>query len=989
MKEKLIRLEKGGGVKGLSLVIAYFFFSTTIAFASNTQSALVTANFKNSDCTLKSFFKQIEEETDFRVVYSASKIPLNAKIKANDGQLDELLSETLKPLGITYSIKKNVIVVQPSQLSQQLMKEKGNLTGTVIDNKGKPLSFATVVIKEFNNLGTVTDNNGNFKMSQIPEGNYTLIVSFLGYETQNLEISIKAKQVTRVKITLSETQSQIDEAVVYGNITRGQAMALNQQKNSYSIKNVVSSEQFTRFPDRNAAEVVSRIPSVSVDYDQGEGQNVQIRGLSPQYNSLTINGQRIPAPDPDDGSRGVGLDLLNQNLLESIEVIKAITPDLDGDAIGGTINFKMKEAPDSNTFVLEAGSGYNLQHSNFEKYGKDVMSFSGFWGNRFMDKKLGILAGGSYYKTNRGSILREYNFTDDDDIYDNEIFAQHTNDYDVKRQRYGLLMNMDYKFNDFNKLYINVSSNIYLDDEIRRSVEYNIDGGEETRETRNRREDQRLNNIVFGGENKVKNIDLDYMFSWIKAVEYMPDRTYWRFARDLDFSQYTNEEVRNFGAATELPGDPLELNRLRWNDNTKKDQDVSGLVNVTVPFNVMGPKSYFKTGAKYLVKSISYNPFREDLKKFADPLTIQGGEFGQVDIRITDIDTADLDATTHSVDKGYAESSYEASEIVFAGYGMFIFNLGTKVSILTGARVEQTTNKYKSLYLSEENLNNNEVETSYPNVLPSLHFTYKPMDKMNIRLAYSTGLSRPNYISLVPLELEGDESNNIVAITKGNPDLKPTTSKNIDFMFERYTNYLGFFSAGLFYKKLSDIITSYTYMEDAGNGITWEVTTPENREEATIMGFEVAFNQRLHFIQIPIIKDLSVYGNYTYTDSEYEVDGRKLPLSSSPRNVFNLALMYDNDKTGWSFVISNVYRDALFISEGDNEYLDHYFDSEYRLDISIGKRLCKNLSLLLQLNNLTDQEEHEVIGNPQKDYSRLVQWEKYNSSGMLTLHYNF
>ena len=99
--------------------------------------------------------------------------------------------------------------------------------------------------------------------------------------------------------------------------------------------------------------------------------------------------------------------------------------------------------------------------------------------------------------------------------------------------------------------------------------------------------------------------------------------------------------------------------------------------------------------------------------------------------------------------------------------------------------------------------------------------------------------------------------------------------------------------------------------------------------------------------------------------------------------------MYDNAKNGWSFVISNIYRDPLLQAEGDNKYLDEYYDSEYRLDISIGKKIGKNLTLLLQLNNLTDQEEHEVLGDPKKDYSRQLQWEKYNSSGILTMRYNF
>ena len=965
-------------------------FTSFFAFAGKGQNN-AQISLKTNKGTLNNIIKEIESETDYKFIYSASKIPLDLEVDLprTSDQLYRILDQALKPLGISYQIKGKSIVLIPSELSEQLLKEKGAVTGIIKDTNGNPMAYSSVVIKELNR-GTAADNNGTFKLPEVPQGKYTLVVSFLGYKTETREITVNGNKTTTVQLTLTETQSELAETIVYGNMTRGQASALTQQKNSDNIKNVVSSEQFTKFPDRNAAEVVARIPSVSVDYDQGEGQNVQIRGLSPEYNSLTINGQRIPAPDPDDGSRGVGLDLLNQNLIESIEVVKAITPDIDGDAIGGSVNFKLKEASDSTNLTLELGEGYNLQHSEFEEYGKDIMNISVFAETRFFDKKLGILVGGSYYKTNRGSLLAEYDYDDEDGVYDDVIYAQHTNDYDVKRQRFGFIVNADYKFNAFNKLYINANSNRYLDDEIRRSVEYSIDEGSEMRETRNRREDQRLNNFSLGGENRINKVQIDYLASYIKAKEYMPDRTYWRYARDFDYNQFTNEEIKAFSANTKLPGnDLLKLNRLRCDNNTKKDGDISGLVNVNIPFNIKTVNSAFKFGAKYLKKHIKYTPNRTDYKKFANPLTIGGGEFGQVDVRYTDINIEDFKPGTTTDVESVREDSYKASENVMAGYGMFTFNFGPKFVLLGGARIEHTQNKYRSLYAASDNLDTDKVTSDYTNILPSVHVTYKPTDKINLRLAYSTGLSRPSYLSLVPVELETEVSDNLIEISKGNPDLKPTTSNNFDFMFERYTNHLGLLSSGAFYKRLSDVISSYTHRETDSQGVTEEITMPQNRDHASVMGFEVAFNQRLRFINAAILKDLTVYGNYTFTHSKYEVDGRNLPLGSSPKNVFNLALMYDNNKSGWSFVVSNVFRDAILTAEGDTKYQDEYYGKEYHLDVSIGKKISKSFNVLLQINNLTDQNEKEYLGDPSKSYSRKLQWEKYNASGMFTLQCNF
>jgi len=989
MKKISIRTNHCQTFRRLMMAFLLFCVNLTGIYA---EKRPVTITLEAAGTTLKEVIEQIEEETDYRFIYSSGKIPLEARVSVDSKSQDlkQTLENVLLPLGIPYRIKENTIILKPSvQMQQPQKKGKGSVRGDVRDSNGNPLSYAAIVIRELNSMGTMADNDGKFYIPNISEGNYTLVISFLGYKTAEKKISVQENQTTTASITLTEEQSQLDEVAVYGTITRGQAKAMTQQKNSSNIKNVVSSDQIDRFPDHNAAEAVARIPSVSIDYDQGEGQNVQIRGIPPKYNSLTVNGQRIPAPDPDDnGSRGVGLDMLNQDLIESIEVTKAITPDMDGDAIGGSVNFKLKEAPDSTVVIVEAGGGINAQHSEFETYGKDIMNFSGFFGNRFLNKKLGILLGGSYYRTNRGSLLREFEYTDDDEIYDEVISAQHSNDYDVKRQRYGILLNADYQFNDRNKLYLNLNRNVYLDDEIRRSVDYVISDSEETRETRNRREEQHLTDMMFGGDHKIGQIELDYQAAWIKSDEHMPERTYWRYARDMDYSQYSNDEVKDFGPNSVLNSDDLlVLNRLRWDHNTKKDKDISGKLNLKIPFYLFASQNFFQAGGKYLRKTVSYRPDRTTLSKFGNPLTIEGGKFGQEDKRISDVDPDLYEAGKTDPNDDYAENSYKANETVTASYGMFTLNFTPKIGLVTGARWEHTQNKYRSLYESEENLDQNEEKSSYDNVLPSAHLTYKPTKKINVRLAYSTGIARPDYNSLVPVEIAGDESGNRQPITRGNPDLKPTKSNNYDLMLERYGNYLGFLSVGVFHKRLSDIISSYTFYEDGDNGITNEVTMPINRDHARVTGVEAALNQRLYFIHAPVLKDLTFYANYTYTHTKYEVDGRELPLSSSPKNIFNLALMYDNAKNGWSFVISNVYRDAILTSEGDNKYLDQYYDSEYHLDVSVGKRIGDHFSLLLQLNNLTDQKEREVLGDPGESYARTLQWENYNWSGTLKLRY--
>lgn len=866
--------------------------------------------------------------------------------------------------------------------SNTLAQSKGKIVGKVIEEtSGTPLIGANVILLN-TSQGASADLQGNYTISGVQPGNYQISARFLGYEEEVLEVTVQANQVTIVDFALKESEKKLSGVTVYGQLTRGQAKALNEQKNSPNIKNVVSSEQFQLFPDRNAAETVARIPGVSISYDQGEGELVQIRGIGPQYNSLTVNGQRIPAPDPDLG-RAVGLDLLNQDLMENIVVTKALTPDIDGDAIGGNINFQMKQAPDKGIVTINAGAGYNDQHSYFEEYGKDIVDLSGVAGQRFFDKKLGVLVAAAYYKTNRGSLLKELEY---DDFMTGHIFAQHSNDYDVLRERTGVNLNTDYKFDQFNKIYLNANYNRYFDKEVRRKNEWVIDDNEETKETRNRVEDQYLNSIMLGGNHNFNGVKLDYTGSWIKAKEEMPARTYFRFQRDFDFSGYTNEDIKAFAPNTRFDqADILTLNRIRVDDNLKEDEDISGMFNVEIPYFLTGGKSTIKFGGKYTDKSAKYTARRLQLKNFPEEHTVGEAEFGFIDVVADPDDTGYLGA-----EKGeyvdHSDDNYDASEAVWAAYGMTTLNLTDKFAILAGVRYENTQNKYKTL--ATASVNHEQSDANYSNFLPSAHLTYRFNDRMNLRFAYSSGIARPDYVALVPYEFRDDDSREI---SRGNPGLKPTTSNNLDLMFERYTSYLGLFSAGIYYKKMTDIILNSTHTETLpyeGGSQVYEITMPINVDnDATIYGFEIALNQRLNFLNVPFLDYFSIYANYTYTKAEIEINGRDLPLGYSPQNIANFALMYDNPKIGLSFVISNNFRDDILQSVGDDKYTDSYFKQEYHLDLSVKQTITKNLSAFLQLNNLTDQQERQIYGKPSANYANLQQWAKFGRYGTLGLSF--
>ena len=260
------------------------------------------------------------------------------------------------------------------QISAQ---QNGGLSGRITDGvTGNALQGANVTI-EGTALSTETDRTGAFSLLRVPAGQQKVTVSYLGYETKTFDVEIKADgDLTALN---AELQTGIQESVtVNAPLLEGQARALNQQKEAVNITNVVSADQIGRFPDPNSAEAAQRIPGITIERDQGEGRYVQVRGTEARLNSMMINGERIPSPEGD--IRAVALDVIPADLLESIEVSKALTADMDADSIGGAVNLITKGAPERTRVSLTAGFGYNRIAENY------LQTFNGTFGRRFLIK---------------------------------------------------------------------------------------------------------------------------------------------------------------------------------------------------------------------------------------------------------------------------------------------------------------------------------------------------------------------------------------------------------------------------------------------------------------------------------------------------------------------------------------------------------------------------------------------------------------------------
>jgi TonB-dependent receptor len=278
----------------------------------------------------------------------------------------------------------------------------GKISGKVIDNVTKEEMIAANVVVVGTSLGVATDANGNFIIQSVPPGTYTIKTSYIGYKSdEKKEVRVVSGQTTTLNFELVAV-GLTTEGIVVTAQAQGQNQAINQQLASDRITNVVSSARIQELPDANAAESIARLPGISIQREGGEGDKIVIRGLQPKYNAIAIDGVRMASSDPND--RSTDMSMISSNMLEGIEVSKTVTPDQDADVLGGTVNFKLREAKNEQEGLgveLLAQGGYNgLSNApnKFNNY-KYVGSVEG----RFFDQKLGVFVQADLERRNLAS----------------------------------------------------------------------------------------------------------------------------------------------------------------------------------------------------------------------------------------------------------------------------------------------------------------------------------------------------------------------------------------------------------------------------------------------------------------------------------------------------------------------------------------------------------------------------------------------------------
>ncbi|MBO9562946.1 MAG: TonB-dependent receptor [Niastella sp.] len=877
---------------------------------------------------------------------------------------------------------------------------KGKITDAV--NK-EVLTGATITLSGANNT-TVTDVNGEFLLYAQP-GDRQLVVRYLGYRDTTIALNIKSHETRSLNIGLSSTYSRLSSVVVMG-LLQGQAKALNQQKNADNIKNVVAADQIGRFPDPNAAEALQRVPGVNIERDQGEGRYVFVRGLAPQFTNVSVNGEQIPSPEAD--VRFVALDAIPADQLASIEVSKSLTPDMDGDAVGGSVNLITRTAQSKVPRInASVAGGYNqlMRRGNIQ----GQLQYAQRLGKQ---EKLGVMLNSSYYHNDLGSDNVERS------PQDNEVELR---DYELTRTRLGLSGTFDYKFNPRHEVYLRALYSRFTDREWRRATKFVPEDDEIEKATKDRFEAQSITTINLGAKHTFSKFFLNYEAQYSMGRQNTPYDNEVVFIGGIPSTlTYGNPKYPSIIADGYTDNFAYEFDEAGFGHTLAKDRNLTAKFDLGIPYKLNNNNGLIKVGAKFRSKKKSYaitqdyygaiadvptlDEFDEDniKKKFLDGNYTLGRPLNVTSfIRYFNANPSEFEASLEDKAIDEALEAYDAKEDVIAAYLMAKQQF-KKLTVVAGLRYERTKVSYNSKDVVIDGAGDlQEIvpvsgSSNYDYLLPQANVRYQLSRFTNLRAAATFSYARPNFSEIIPAQEINREDE---VATAGNAALKPVSAFNLDLLGEHYFGNVGVLSGGFFYKRLNDFIyrrvlfnspyplTGTPYI----NSI--DVIQAQNGNTANVTGFEVAFQNNLSFLP-GALKYFSLYLNYTYAHSAATLQSRtadaadpnakeKLRLPGQATHVGNLSLAFERKK--FNARVSFNFNGEYLSEVGGTKEEDIFVKDRVQVDFSAGYAFNKHWRLFAEVLNITNQPFERYMAT--KD--QLIQREYYQQWGRFGVKFDW
>lgn len=922
----------------------------------------------------------------------------------------------------------------PNVLAQQ---NSASVRGQVTSADGMPVAGAEVRIKHLPS-GAVTrsetGSSGEFSKSGLLVGGpyeIRVVADDYGTEVQD-DIFLQAGSQNPQAIALERIDSIIDRLVVHGQRLSDQR-SITRKRNSEAILDAISADEVGKLPVFNAAEAADFLPGVSLERDQGEGRFITIRGAGSRLNNVTINGVNIGSPSEKGDGRRVPLDIIGGEQIRSIEVIKAVTPDMDAQGIGGTANVETQSPFDfeGSTFFTSAAGGYSEFDDRFSFRGSATGTY------RFgADDSWGVLGGISYSERD----FQSRAVTPDDDwealgvrqpdgtisVADARITDRWRSLVtDIERERLAGNFAVETRPNENSRYYFRALWSEFNETESRRRSRQTISDEEDgvnlvdsfsngvatfsglRRETELRleRKDKRIFTMSAGGENVRGPLTLEYELAYTENILDEPNQN-WRF-RNSDTSGTFDTRPFLITLTPDqdaLNPDDFAFNRLKEQKDFLDDETISGALDATWEADFISEGSYLKAGVDIrdresdqdinAVRNTSGD--RCTLGQFglsAGPRTVNvdGQSFQIGPIIDTEALQEFLDADNGCIvvdeDKTDIENlidDFIVEERVFAGYAMGSFEIGDRLTILGGVRVEHTENEGSGFEIAEETVETAPIsnEGDYTNALPNLHLRYRLGENTQARFAWTNTVGRPALNDLAPrrsVEFTEDPDDPEFfngSFSDGNPNLDPFTSSNLDVSFEHYLeDNLGIVSVALFYKDIEDFIVEETVDLAGGSsgvdeftfsGLTFtelRVTRPVNAQDGELLGTELGYTQQWDFLP-SFFRNFGTSVNYTYVDGELNLDGRTVGFPKQSEHIFSVRGFYESEKVEVNITFN---RTSEFLDEvGGGPAGDIFINDSERLDLNARYRIGNGVSAFVEWRNINNEPEREFQATPRQ-----------------------
>jgi TonB-dependent receptor len=903
--------------------------------------------------------------------------------------------------------------------------EKGKISGKIIDKASGEELIGAVIRIEGGTGGSTTDIEGKYLMAIAP-GKYTVVFSYISYQTQKIEAEVKANEVTFVDVVMEEAGNSLAEVVVAYTIQKSSSLSLlTERRNAAVVSDGISAESIRRTPDRTTSDVLKRITGASIQ----EGKFAIIRGMNDRYNAGYLDGALLPSTEAD--RKAFAFDVVPANLIDNLQIIKAGSPDLVGDFGGGIIKINTKSVPEELTqtitlgaqthslttfkgfqeFKKYSGEGFNLLSSkrNMPELSADALrsnalfpnaeekarlaenskAFNNDWSNenvkatpnaRFAyslgfpiqlqnDNKLGVILALNYANTRRYSEGKINTFDGSGQVakFSDQIFLQNISSGGIFNVNF---VGRNTQISLRNLLNMNTDNNTVL-----RTGTGNIGDATEVQNTANLVNYNRLYNGIVS----LKQIIGDNLFTLNASVNYanirrdVPDYRIVNYTKTPDDEQYRLALGDFFNTSTgrfasnlneRLAGGTLELAK-QFDGKLVKTEVKAGFF-LQDRNRSFSSRSFVYNGSQ---PRLTYNP--------ADDLSAENINASHLYL---------VEKTSDDI------AYYNGKQNLTAYYACIDQKFFEKLRAVYGVRYEDA-----DIHVFNEKVNSEVARIQEGAVLPSANLSYPISAKMNVRAAYYATVNRPEFRELAPFAFYVFDKN---AEIRGNKDLQIARLNNYELRWELFPSGSQVLSVGGFYKTIKNPV-------EFSIDITQPFTTftYQNEKSAKIYGLEFEARKNFDFLgERQVWHDLVVFTNLALIKSKLAFDEgsqskANRPLQGQSPYVLNAGIQFDNEEFGWSasLVANRIGRRIAYVGVdpkfGDTRQ-DIFEAPRTVVDFQVGKTIGK-LNLKFTIGDLL---RHDLVyyqdANANGKYNaeggdRLMFKFKNGTSMSLSAGYNF